>query len=384
MALTDQPYLPLYVDDWMNNNNLKLSTAGAHGLMVSIMCIMHKENQYGTINLKAKFKQTDSKIKNFAIQISKLTCFDFDETYKYLTELLENSILKIEDDILICKRMVKDASLSIIRSESGSKGGKSARNTRTKKLYNEAGFLYLIKDFDQENVFKIGISKEPEKRLKAIIYKTGKNNLRIIKTIEVADMGTVEDNILIVFESKRDGEWLYDVHENDILEEINKYSKSKTKANAVNVNVIENVNEIENKTEVENEKKEETAVEILTESQEVILFLNKIANRFFDHKSKNTLKHINARLENGFTKDELMEIAQLKTFEWLNNDKMQKYLTPDTLFNSENCEKYREQLKRAKLNPEQFKKSIDGNGNNQTGRKHSAMEAYKQQLYQNV
>ncbi len=29
MALTDQPYLPLYVDDWMNNNNLKLSTAGA-------------------------------------------------------------------------------------------------------------------------------------------------------------------------------------------------------------------------------------------------------------------------------------------------------------------------------------------------------------------
>ena len=58
MALTDQPYLPLYVDDWMNNNNLKLSTAGAHGLMVSIMCIMHKENQYGTINLKAKFKHT--------------------------------------------------------------------------------------------------------------------------------------------------------------------------------------------------------------------------------------------------------------------------------------------------------------------------------------
>ena len=106
-----------------------------------------------------------------------------------------------QDDILICKRMVKDASLSIIRSESGSKGGKSARNTRTKKLYNETGFLYLIKDFDQENVFKIGISKEPEKRLKAIIYKTGKNNLRIIKTIEVADMGTVEDNILIVFES---------------------------------------------------------------------------------------------------------------------------------------------------------------------------------------
>ena len=304
MALTDQPYLPLYVDDWMNNNNLKLSTAGAHGLMVSIMCIMHKENQYGTINLKAKFKQTDSKIKNFAIQISKLTCFDFDETYKYLTELLENSILKIEDDILICKRMVKDASLSIIRSESGSKGGKSARNTRTKKLYNEAGFLYLIKDFDQENVFKIGISKEPEKRLKAIIYKTGKNNLRIIKTIEVADMGTVEDNILIVFESKRDGEWLYDVHENDILEEINKYSKSKTKANAVIGIVNENVNE--NVVEDENIKSE-----IEFKIDEVLNHFIKITGKEIDVSTKTNRKFINARLKDKIPVEDLKKIIEL-------------------------------------------------------------------------
>ena len=40
MALTDQPYLPLYVDDWMNNNKLKQCSPGAHGVMVTIMCIM--------------------------------------------------------------------------------------------------------------------------------------------------------------------------------------------------------------------------------------------------------------------------------------------------------------------------------------------------------
>jgi uncharacterized phage protein (TIGR02220 family) len=148
------------------------------------------------------------------------------------------------------------------------------------------------------------------------------------------------------------------------------------------VNVNENV--IKNRNEDENEKKEETKVEILNESQEIILFLNKIANRFFDHNSKNMLKHINGRLSKGFTKEELMEIAQLKTFEWANNDKMQKYLTPDTLFNSENCEKYREQLKRAKLNPEQFKNSINGNVNNHTGKQPSAMEAYRQELLANL
>lgn len=380
MALTDQPYLPLYVDDWMNNNNLKLSTAGAHGLMVSIMCIMHKENQYGTINLKAKFKQTDSKIKNFAIQISKLTCFDFDETYKYLTELLENSILKIEDDILICKRMVKDASLSIIRSESGSKGGKSARNTRTKKLYNEAGFLYLIKDFDQENVFKIGISKEPEKRLKAIIYKTGKNNLRIIKTIEVADMGTVEDNILIVFESKRDGEWLYDVHENDILEEINKYSKSKTKANAVNgiVNEIENINEIEKgdtggKTEIE------------LQVDEVLNHFVKVTGKKIEVEKEINRKFVRQRLKDKIPIEDLKKIIELKNFKWKDDPKMREYLRIETLFNPTKCNSYLMEVKDIENNPELLKKIVEHVKFGKTGKQqHSAMEAYKQQLYQNV
>ena len=133
------------------------------------------------------------------------------------------------------------------------------------------------------SIFKIGISKEPEKRLKAIIYKTGKNNLRIIKTIEVADMGTVEDNILIVFESKRDGEWLYDVHENDILEEINKYSKSKTKANAV----IGIVNEIVNEIVIEDEN---IKSEIEFNIDEVLNHFIKITGKEIDvsTKTKNT------------------------------------------------------------------------------------------------
>lgn len=378
MALTDQPYLPLYVDDWMNNNNLKLSTAGAHGLMVSIMCIMHKENQYGTINLKAKFKQTDSKIKNFAIQISKLTCFDFDETYKYLTELLENSILKIEDDILICKRMVKDASLSIIRSESGSKGGKSARNTRTKKLYNEAGFLYLIKDFDQENVFKIGISKEPEKRLKAIIYKTGKNNLRIIKTIEVADMGTVEDNILIVFESKRDGEWLYDVHENDILEEINKYSKSKTKANAVIGIVNENVNE--NVVEDENIKSE-----IEFKIDEVLNHFIKITGKEIDVSANSNRRFVKSRLKDKIPKEDLKKIIELKNFKWKDDVKMREYIRIETLFNETKCNSYITEVRDIENNPELLKKIVEHVKFDKSGKQqHSAMEAYKQELHNSL
>jgi uncharacterized protein YdaU (DUF1376 family) len=63
MALTDQPYLPLYVDDWMNNTKLKLCSPGAHGLMISIMCLMHKSEEYGVILLRQTFRQNERQEK---------------------------------------------------------------------------------------------------------------------------------------------------------------------------------------------------------------------------------------------------------------------------------------------------------------------------------
>lgn len=124
MALTDQPYLPLYVDDWMNNNKLKMCSAGAHGLMISIMCIMHKEEAYGKILLKQKYKQNTEQILNFACQLAKLCAFDFADIENHLRELLEEKVLVIEGDFLVSRRMVKDASISELRKLSGGKGGK--------------------------------------------------------------------------------------------------------------------------------------------------------------------------------------------------------------------------------------------------------------------
>ncbi len=127
MALTDQPYLPLYVDDWMNNNKLKLCSPGAHGLMISIMCLMHKSESYGIILLKQKFKQTDNQRLNFAKQIAKLSSFDLLEIELNFYELIAESVLKIDGEELICIRMVNDAKLSKIRSSVGKNGGKSTQ-----------------------------------------------------------------------------------------------------------------------------------------------------------------------------------------------------------------------------------------------------------------
>jgi hypothetical protein len=128
MALTNQPYLPLYVDDWMNNTKLKMCSPAAHGVMISIMSIMHKESTYGKILLKQKFKQTDKQIQNFALQVAKVSAFDFAEIENPLTELISEGVLLIDGDYLICKRMVRDAEISEKRSNAGFKGGASNKN----------------------------------------------------------------------------------------------------------------------------------------------------------------------------------------------------------------------------------------------------------------
>lgn len=134
MALTDQPYLPLYVDDWMNNNKLKMCSLEARGLMIQIMCVMHKSDNYGEILLGQKFKQTDNQIKNFALQLARLCMASAEEVFTPLSELLEEEALEIEAEKLTCRRMVKDADISLKRSQAGKAGGKAAQEKEKKPL----------------------------------------------------------------------------------------------------------------------------------------------------------------------------------------------------------------------------------------------------------
>lgn len=101
------------------------------------MCIMHKSEEYGTILLKQKYKQNESKSENlleqkskqvseFASQLSKNMPFSVQEIVEGLTELLEEKVVHIEGDKLIQKRMQKDGIISDKRSSAGSKGGKKS------------------------------------------------------------------------------------------------------------------------------------------------------------------------------------------------------------------------------------------------------------------
>lgn len=154
-----------------------------------------------------------------------------------------------------------------------------------------------------------------------------------------------------------------------IKKEKNKERVSQWRENQTNKENVTHYESVRNNAKVKESKIKENKVKeskdteninVLLPAQEILIFLNETANRSFDFKNKNSYSDISARLKEGYTLDELKEIIQLKTMEWINDDKMRQYLTPSTLFSAKNCNKYKEQVIQAKINPQQFKNSIYG------------------------
>ena len=72
--------------------------------------------------------------------------------------------------------------------------------------------------------------------------------------------------------------------------------------------------------------------------EDIINYLNELCGTHYRTTSQSTLRHINARFNEGFTYADFINVIINKTDEWLGTD-MEKYLTPDTLFGTK-FEKY--------------------------------------------
>lgn len=72
--------------------------------------------------------------------------------------------------------------------------------------------------------------------------------------------------------------------------------------------------------------------------KEAVEYLNLKAGTKYKYNSKNTTKHIQARIKEGYTLEDFKIVIDKKCSEWLNTD-MEKYLCPETLFGSK-FEKY--------------------------------------------
>lgn len=136
MALRNQPYFPLYVQDYLTDEKLNMCSAAAQGVYIKILCIFHKSEKYGGILLKQKDKQKKDSCLNFAEKLSKLLPFDTETIRDALIELIEEKVLIIEEDFLFQKRMVRDFDISEKRSLSGKIGGDNSLG-KTKNLLKQ-------------------------------------------------------------------------------------------------------------------------------------------------------------------------------------------------------------------------------------------------------
>ena len=93
MALRDQPYLPLYIQDFMTDEKLIECSASTTGVYIRIMCLMHKSEEYGTILLKQKYKQSQKQSLNFASQLAKSLPYSLAEIEQSIEELLNEKVL---------------------------------------------------------------------------------------------------------------------------------------------------------------------------------------------------------------------------------------------------------------------------------------------------
>ena len=143
MALRDQPYLPLYIDDYLTDERVLMCSDASQGLYIRIMCNFHKQTPYGGIQLKDKDRRHDDNIRDFAVKMANLIPRPVEVLDAAIRELLEENVLRIGQlvdgclkeigeyeyatdptgDFLFQKRMYKAGQISLMRSSVAKSGG---------------------------------------------------------------------------------------------------------------------------------------------------------------------------------------------------------------------------------------------------------------------
>lgn len=157
------PYLQLYVNDFADDEKLRMCSASSAGIYIFLLCILHKSQDYGKLTLA---KENDSpnaaqklpkrrpnvaltsperkllgdntetlglpkvalKCSEFAKKLSKLMPFSAKVIKSGLLELCINGVIVIEGETLCQPRMVKDFQLSEARRKNINKRWDSKKN----------------------------------------------------------------------------------------------------------------------------------------------------------------------------------------------------------------------------------------------------------------
>ena len=138
-----------------------------------------------------------------------------------------------------------------------------------------------------------------------------------LKRTQIQDKGKFVDVEYTIYEKPITG--------NPITEKPITGNQTQLNNKELNNNLIEEINNKEN-------------IKRKNDIEDIINYLNELCGTNYRTTTQSTLRHINARFNEGFTYKDFINVIINKTDEWLGTD-MEKYLTPDTLFGTK-FEKY--------------------------------------------
>ncbi|WP_236875385.1 conserved phage C-terminal domain-containing protein [Clostridioides difficile] len=103
--------------------------------------------------------------------------------------------------------------------------------------------------------------------------------------------------------------------------------RNEVPSNKTNINKTNLTNNIYSSVEQKEEKTKDKEI-----YKRIVDYLNKTADKSFKSTTKKTISLIDARLKEGFTEEEFYKVIDNKVLNWLDDDKMNAYLRPETLF----------------------------------------------------
>lgn len=131
----------------------------------------------------------------------------------------------------------------------------------------------------------------------------------------------------------------------------NTKDSEKVTLDNVTDNVTVTLGNVTDKKRREEIRREEKRKDIVAEQAlQIISHLNEVCGSHYKSNAKGTLKHITARLNEGYLLEEFYAVIDKKWREWSGTD-MERYMRPETLFNSEHFESYLNQPDAPKQKP---------------------------------
>jgi hypothetical protein len=118
MAKDKRPALQFYIGDWKKDPELRACSLAARGLWIDMLCLMYESPRRGYLIIKDKPPSVAS--------LARIVGADVADIEPLLRELDEMGVYSIEDGVIYCRRMVRDAKRTEIYRTNGVKGGNPA------------------------------------------------------------------------------------------------------------------------------------------------------------------------------------------------------------------------------------------------------------------